>query len=107
MERNRWIHDLIWCADCCAHVPVFRDLGPDETRQLEQWRAKKLLPSKVASITGLDGALAKSWLVHVRKAIVTKGKWNSTKCPSCERWLRGPRAQQCFHCGADWHAAGQ
>lgn len=27
-----------------------------------------------------------------------------TPCPRCGQPLRTPKAQQCFECGADWHA---
>jgi hypothetical protein len=27
----------------------------------------------------------------------------SKSCPECGTALRTPKAQQCFHCGADWH----
>jgi hypothetical protein len=29
---------------------------------------------------------------------------NSSPCPHCGKALRTKLAQQCFHCGADWHA---
>jgi hypothetical protein len=28
-------------------------------------------------------------------------------CPYCGEWLRTNRAQQCFHCGKDWHSTSE
>ena len=32
-----------------------------------------------------------------------EGKGDTKPCPECGKNLRTARAQQCFHCGADWH----
>lgn len=103
MERNRWIYDLIWCAECGAHVPVFHDLAPPEAKLLETWCRKVHAYWRIAAITGLDKGLVKMWQLHFNKPIARTGKWITAACPHCERWLRGPDAKQCFHCGADWH----
>lgn len=102
-ECNRWIYDLVFCGECGAHVPVFRDLGPDEQRILDELTQTQPHYARIAETTGLSQFDAKVWRTHLRKSLQTKGKMNSTPCPKCGRWLRTPLAKQCLHCGADWH----
>ena len=40
-QSNRWICDLIFCAACRAHVPVFHDLAPGEQALVEAWEAQR------------------------------------------------------------------
>jgi len=102
-ECNRWIYDLVFCGECGAHVPVFRDLGPGEQRILDDLTQARPHYRRIAEATGLSDFNAKVWRTHLDKPLQTKGKMNSTPCPKCGRWLRTPLAKQCLHCGADWH----
>lgn len=104
-ERNRWIHDLYWCADCGTHVPVFRDLARPEQAILDGWLAQDNRPraAEIARVTGLEYGVAKAWVHHMNQTPPAKGRWNTASCPQCGRWLRTPTARQCLHCGADWH----
>lgn len=104
MERNRRIYDLLWCGECGCHLPVFRDLAPADQERLDEAASDAQRRYRtVAEVTGLSEELAKAWCQHRDKEIHRRGKWNSTPCPHCGRWLRSPTAQQCFHCGTDWH----
>lgn len=102
-EQNRWIYDLIFCGECGVHVPVFRDLAPPDQELVDHWSLAKTPPSEIANETGLSEQLAKSWKLHRSKRIQRKGRMNSTPCPECGRWLRTSLANQCFHCGNEWH----
>jgi hypothetical protein len=103
LERNRWIYDLIYCGDCGCHVPVFHDLAPPQQAQVGKWAPEHKRYGVIAEETGLSKGQAKSWLHHHGRPIRRKGRWNSTPCPHCGRWLRSAKAQQCFHCSAEWH----
>lgn len=83
VERNRWIHDLIWCGECGCHVAVFRDLAAPEQEITDRWKREPPHYPEVAEATGLDLWRAKSWVLHLEKRIKQKGSWNSTGCPHC------------------------
>lgn len=102
-EPNRWIYDEIYCGDCGARVPQFRDLAPQEQEIIEVWKKSPPYYPEIAKVTGLTVGQAKSFRIHLKKPVKPKGTWNSQPCPKCGRWLRTPQARQCFHCGADWH----
>ena len=101
-ECNRWICDLIFCAECGQRVPVFHDLAPSEAALLEKWRRTNQPDyPEIAAITGLSKSQARRWLSHQQTGIERKGRWNSATCPKCRLWLRSPKARRCFHCGHD------
>ena len=106
-ERNQWIYDMIFCADCGAHVPVFHDLAPPEEAIVQEWLKADSPPyhREVSEVTGMSKPCAKAWVLHMRGEIVRKGCWNTASCPKCKRWLRTPQAKQCFHCGHKWHTS--
>ncbi|MDX2199242.1 MAG: hypothetical protein SF069_09765 [Phycisphaerae bacterium] len=106
-EPNRWPVEFRWCGQCGACVPVFIKLAPPEQAILDGWlnAERGPFPSQIAAETGLSPGDAKMFRLHIRKPIAENGPSTSTPCPNCTRWLRTPNAQQCFHCGADWHPA--
>lgn len=107
VEVNRWIYDLIFCADCGAHVPVFRDLAPPEQELLDEWIANPPFYPVVAKATGLSLVEAKTWRMHLDDPPKLKGKLNSVTCPRCRRWLDTPFKRRCLHCGARWLKTGE
>lgn len=48
---------------------------------------------------------APGWIVSAVADVILRAFVAQTPkpCPNCGRWLRTPKAQQCFHCGSDWH----
>jgi hypothetical protein len=53
--------------------------------------------------TGAGLAAAKGAVDALIVAIEFRVPENGPPCPQCGRKLRTAKAQQCFHCGADWH----
>lgn len=91
------------CHRCRTFIPVFADLTPAIEARLHDLirNGRQLMAiAELRAATGCSLRWAKIWVVHDgRPGAILPGP----PCPLCGEPLRTSRAQQCPHCGADWH----
>lgn len=90
-----------FCERCRVYLPQFADVSPEEERRLRMLPAMEAV-RRLREQTGCSMRWAKIWLLHP-DGPQPKRDAGGPPCPCCAKPLRTPQAQQCFHCGADWH----
>ena len=96
------------CPKCKVHVPQFATLDRDVESRVRNlmWNNEPTLAiDELRAATGCSARWAKIWVLH-RGGPPWPIDPLPTPCPHCSGPLRTARAQQCRHCGLDWHNNG-
>jgi hypothetical protein len=97
-----------YCPRCGCHLPEFVELSKEVESKLRKRLASgtpiDVIEKEFQDITGCPERWFKIWLIHPDGPQTPKPPLYPPKpCPECGKPLRTAQAQQCFHCGADWH----
>ena len=95
----------IVCPACKLRIPAFLGLKPEEEAQLRDLLKKRHLGDasfRLQEITGCPTFWAKIWASHYDGPVMYHPH-DTKPCPYCGIPLRTNKAQQCLHCGMDWH----
>ena len=98
------VDDASTCVTCGAKVPALAFLtGEQRASVLAMIEGGNSIQAirELRRLGVRDLAQANAWVFHRGQAVPHPAP--TAPCPYCGMALRTPQAQQCRHCGRDWH----
>jgi len=79
------------------------EIGLNDRNALVEWKMEKVygpFDNKVVDLLALGRTEMET---EIARLLARSGDILVNNCPNCGRLARSPKAEQCRHCGHDWH----